>query len=107
LSTSARVESIDRATGGVALGGGETVPYDRLLLATGAEPRRLSIPGADAGGIHYLRTLESSDELRDALAAGSKRVAIVGAGWIGLEVAAAARAYGNDVVVIGRVKIPL
>jgi 3-phenylpropionate/trans-cinnamate dioxygenase ferredoxin reductase subunit len=107
LSTSARVESIDRATGGVALGGGETVPYDRLLLATGAEPRRLSIPGADAGGIHYLRTLESSDELRDALAAGSKRVAIVGAGWIGLEVAAGARAYGNDVVVIGREKIPL
>ena len=107
LSTSARVESIDRVTGTVTLSSGETVPYDRLLLATGAEPRRLGIPGADARGIHYLRTLENSEELRDALADGSKRVAIVGAGWIGLEIAAAARTYGNDVVVIGREKVPL
>jgi len=107
LRTSARVESIDRQAGSVRLSDGETVPYDRLLLATGAEPRRLSIPGADARGIHYLRTLENSEELRDALAVGSKRVAIVGAGWIGLEIAAAARGYGNDVVVIGREKIPL
>jgi len=107
LSTSARVASIDRQAGSVRLSDGETVPYDRLLLATGAQPRRLSIPGADARGIHYLRTLENSEELRDALAAGSKRVAIVGAGWIGLEIAAAARGYGNDVVVIGREKIPL
>ncbi len=107
LSTSARVESIDRHAGSVTLAGGETVPYDRLLLATGAEPRRLSVPGADAAGIHYLRTLENSEELRDALAGGSKRVAIVGSGWIGLEIAAAARGYGNDVVVIGREKIPL
>jgi NADPH-dependent 2,4-dienoyl-CoA reductase/sulfur reductase-like enzyme len=91
----------------VTLAGGETVPYDRLLLATGAEPRRLSIPGADAHGIHSLRTLENSEGLRDALASGSKRVAVVGAGWIGLEVAAAARTYGNDVVVIGREKVPL
>lgn len=107
LTTSARVASIDRSERTVALADGEVVPYDRLLLATGAEPRRLSIPGADARGIHYLRTLENSEELRDALAAGSKRVAIVGAGWIGLEIAAAARGYGNDVVVIGREKIPL
>ena len=56
LTTSARVESIDRAGRTVTLADGEVVPYDRLLLATGAEPRRLSIPGADAGGIHYLRT---------------------------------------------------
>ncbi|MEP6842677.1 MAG: FAD-dependent oxidoreductase [Pseudolysinimonas sp.] len=107
LTTSARVESIDRAARTVTLADGEVVAYDRLLLATGAEPRRLSIPGSDADGIHYLRTIESSEELRDALAAGSKRVAIVGAGWIGLEIAAAARGYGNDVVVIGREKIPL
>jgi len=107
LSTSARVTSIDRAAGVVTRADGEGVAYDRLLLATGAEPRRLSIPGADARGIHSLRTLEDSEELRDALAGGSKRVAIVGAGWIGLEIAAAARAYGNDVVVIGREKVPL
>jgi len=107
LTTSARVESIDRAAQTVTLAGGEVVPYDRLLLATGAEPRHLDIPGADAGGIHYLRTLENSDELRDALKAGDKKVAIVGAGWIGLEIAAAARGYGNDVVVIGRGKTPL
>jgi 3-phenylpropionate/trans-cinnamate dioxygenase ferredoxin reductase subunit len=107
LSTSARVASIDRSARAVVLVDGEVVPYDQLLLATGAEPRHLSIPGADARGIHYLRTLENSEDLRDALAAGSKRVAIVGAGWIGLEIAAAARGYGNDVVVIGREKIPL
>lgn len=107
LTTSARVESIDRAASAVTLAEGEVVPYDRLLLATGAEPRRLSIPGADARGIHCLRTLENSEELRDALAGGSKRVVIVGAGWIGLEIAAAARGYGNDVVVIGREKVPL
>jgi 3-phenylpropionate/trans-cinnamate dioxygenase ferredoxin reductase subunit len=107
LATSARVESIDRAARTVTLADGEVVAYDRLLLATGAEPRRLSIPGADADGIHYLRSIESSEELRDALSGGSKRVAIVGAGWIGLEIAAAARGYGNDVVLIGREKIPL
>jgi NADPH-dependent 2,4-dienoyl-CoA reductase/sulfur reductase-like enzyme len=107
LTTSARVTSIDRVARTVALAGGEVVPYDRLLLATGAEPRRLDIPGANARGIHTLRTMENSEELRDALAGGSKRVAIVGAGWIGLEIAAAARGYGNDVVVIGMEKTPL
>jgi len=115
LRTSTRVTRIDREAGTVTLsdgdGGGDrgrdAVAYDRLLLATGAEPRRLSIPGADARGIFSLRTLENSEELRDALAAGSKRVAVVGAGWIGLEVAAAARAYGNDVMVIGREQVPL
>jgi len=107
LSTSARAERVDRAASTVILSDGEAVGYDRLLLATGAEPRRLSIPGSDAHGIHYLRTVENSEELRAELAAGSKRVAIVGAGWIGLEIAAAARGYGNDVVVIGRERIPL
>jgi len=107
LSTATRVESIDRGASTVTLAGGQVVPYDRLLLATGAEPRRLGIPGGDADGIHYLRTLENSEELRDALADGSKRVVIVGAGWIGLEIAAAARGYGNDVVVIGMEKTPL
>jgi 3-phenylpropionate/trans-cinnamate dioxygenase ferredoxin reductase subunit len=107
LSTGARVASIDRAARTVTLEDGEVVPYDRLLLATGAEPRRLGIPGADADGIHYLRTLENSEALRTALAPGSKRVVVVGAGWIGLEIAAAARGYGNDVVLIGREKIPL
>ena len=107
LSTSTRVERLDRAASTVILSDGEAVGYDRLLLATGAEPRRLSIPGSDARGIHYLRTVENSQELRSELAAGSKRVAIVGAGWIGLEIAAAARGYGNDVVVIGRERIPL
>ncbi|HEY4153384.1 MAG TPA: FAD-dependent oxidoreductase [Pseudolysinimonas sp.] len=107
LSTGTRVTSIERDAQTVTLDDGEVVPYDRLLLATGAEPRRLSISGADADGIHYLRTLENSEELRDALAAGNKRVAIVGAGWIGLEIAAAARGYGNDVVVVGMEKVPL
>ena len=90
------------ATTSSRLAGGREVPFDRLLLATGATPRRLDVPGADAPGIHYLRTLDDSEALRDAIdgrrAAGRRRRL---AGWIGLELAAAAaRSYGNDVTVV-------
>ena len=81
--------------------------YDRLLLATGATPRRLSNPGSTADGIHYLRTVEDSERLHKAIADGGRSIVIVGAGWIGLEVAAAARGYGNSVTAIGRETIPL
>ncbi|MGT2461208.1 NAD(P)/FAD-dependent oxidoreductase [Sinomonas atrocyanea] len=78
------------------------LPYSKLLIATGAQPRRLNVPGADLEGVHSLRRLEDSVALRSALAAGDRRVAVVGTGWIGLEVAAAAREYGNQVTVLGR-----
>jgi len=83
----------------VALAGGGTVGYDRLLLATGAVPRRLSVPGADLEGVVYLRRVGDSERLAEALR-GSGRVVIVGAGWIVLEVAAAAREFGCEVTVV-------
>src|SRR5579863_3691974 len=83
----------------VTLAGGGTVGYDRLLLATGAAPRRLSVPGADLEGVVYLRRVGDSEHLSAALRGGG-HVVIVGAGWIGLEVAAAARASGCEVTVV-------
>jgi 3-phenylpropionate/trans-cinnamate dioxygenase ferredoxin reductase component len=90
----------------LALDTGERVVFDRLLLATGAEPRRLCIPGSELQGIHYLRTLADSDALRARLDAGGKLV-VVGAGWIGAEVAASARQRGVEVTVIAPHQVPL
>jgi 3-phenylpropionate/trans-cinnamate dioxygenase ferredoxin reductase subunit len=89
----------------VLLRGGRDVPYDKLLLTTGAEPRHISIPGADLDGIHYLRTLADCDALRARLDAGG-RVAVVGAGWIGSEFAASARQRGLEVSVIDPLALP-
>ena len=96
------VTAIDRAAATVTASGPagpESVPYDKLLLATGASPRRLSFPGADSGDVLYLRTVADSDRLRSAFSPGT-RVVIAGAGWIGLETAAAARAAGCPVTVL-------
>ncbi len=90
---------IDRDAKKVVTKGGETFSYDRLLLATGAPPRQLGAPGADLPGIFYLRSLADSDALRTILSANG-RVVIVGAGYIGLEVAAVAKAAGRDVTVL-------
>jgi 3-phenylpropionate/trans-cinnamate dioxygenase ferredoxin reductase subunit len=105
ITTGERVASIGDHV--VTLGSGREVPFDRLLLATGATPRRLDVPGSDAPGIHYLRTIENSEALRDEIADGGRQVVVVGSGWIGLELAAAARGYGNTVTVVGPGKIPL
>jgi 3-phenylpropionate/trans-cinnamate dioxygenase ferredoxin reductase component len=90
----------------VELSGGERLAYDRLLLATGSEPRRLDIPGADLDGVHYLRSVESCDAIRARLDAGG-RVVVVGAGWIGSEAAASARQRGLDVTLIEPMNVPL
>ncbi len=82
----------------------EVLSYDRLLLATGATPRRL--PMAESVRAHYLRTIEDSDRLKAVLTPGS-RIAVLGAGWIGLEVAAAARGAGCAVVVVEPAAQPL
>lgn len=79
-------------------------PYDRLLLATGSRPRTL--PGFDGPGVHLLRTLDDALSLRGKLTAGA-RVVIVGAGWIGCEVAAAARSRGAEVTVVDPLPLPL
>lgn len=99
LRPGARVAAIDRAGKAVALESGERLSYDRLLIATGAPPRRLACPGADLAGVHYLRTIADSLALRPVLAAGGP-LAVVGAGYIGLEVAAVARKAGLKVTVI-------
>ena len=95
-----RIDEIDRAKGEIILAGnGERLGYDKLLLATGAPPRRLNAPGADLPGVYYLRTIADSDVLRPAFSKVG-RIVIVGAGYIGLEVAASARKAGLDVTIL-------
>ena len=100
------VTGIHRDTREVELAGGERLSYDRLLLATGASPRRIEVGGADLDGVHYLRRAGDSAALREVLMSGG-RLAVVGAGWIGLEVAAAARGHGVEVTVIEPQPTPL
>jgi 3-phenylpropionate/trans-cinnamate dioxygenase ferredoxin reductase subunit len=90
----------------VVLEGGEVLGYQRLLLATGSEPRRLGIPGAELDGVLYLRSVQDSDALRARLDGGGA-VVVVGAGWIGAEVAASARQRGLEVTVIEPASVPL
>jgi 3-phenylpropionate/trans-cinnamate dioxygenase ferredoxin reductase subunit len=101
-----RVAGLDPGRGELELDGGERLGYDRLLLTTGAEPRRLGIAGADLDGVHYLRTFADSDALRERLGAGG-RLVVVGAGWIGAEVAASARQSGLEVSMIAPEAVPL
>ena len=89
----------------LTLGTGERVGYDKLLLATGSSARRL--PDTDLDGLYYLRDVHDADQLRAALAPGGRRVAVVGAGWIGMETAAAARGHGNEVTVVDPQPVPL
>src|SRR5258708_1644589 len=100
------VTSIDPAAHEVTLADGERLPYARLLVTTGSSPRRLAIPGADLGGVLYLRTAGDSDAIRAAFD-GASRVAVIGAGWIGLEATAAARAAGVQVSVLEMAELPL
>lgn len=106
LRLGARVSSLDPAAHTVGLPDDTTVHYDKLLLATGSASRRLPIPGADAAGVHYLRTFEDALALNSVLAEGSS-LAVVGAGWIGLEVAASARQRDVDVTVVEAACQPL
>jgi 3-phenylpropionate/trans-cinnamate dioxygenase ferredoxin reductase component len=90
----------------VGLTDDSTLPYEKLLLATGSAPRRPPIPGADADRVHYLRTVDDSDALNAALTKDAS-LAIVGGGWIGLEVAADARQRGAHVTVVEAAELPL
>ncbi|MEU9618066.1 FAD-dependent oxidoreductase [Streptomyces sp. NPDC048155] len=104
------VTGLDREDRSVQLGDGTVVHYDKLLLATGAEPRRLPIPGTDLAGVHHLRRLAHADRLRNVLTSLGRdngHLVIAGAGWIGLEVAAAARGYGAEVTVVEPEPTPL
>ena len=100
------VTAIDRELRQVTLSTGESLGYDKLLLTTGATPTLLPVPGAGANGVQYLRSVDDSDRLRETLSSAS-RVVIVGAGWIGLEVAAAARNAGVAATVVSMEHQPL
>jgi 3-phenylpropionate/trans-cinnamate dioxygenase ferredoxin reductase subunit len=97
---------IDRAGKRLRLDGGQELPYDALILATGSRPRLIKIPGIDLPGVHYLRTFSDVEAIRPRFQAGAK-IVIVGAGYIGLEIAAVARERGLDVVVIEAAARPL
>jgi 3-phenylpropionate/trans-cinnamate dioxygenase ferredoxin reductase subunit len=100
------VTGLDPAGHQVTLGDGTRVPYSKLLLATGSSPRRVPVPGGDRDGVLYLRRAEDSDRIKTTLQSAS-RVAVVGAGWIGLEVTAAARAAGAQVTLLETAWLPL
>jgi 3-phenylpropionate/trans-cinnamate dioxygenase ferredoxin reductase subunit len=100
------VTSLDASSRQVRLDDGDPLRYDRLLLSTGAEPRRLPIPGGELDGVHYLRSVGDSDALRERLDRGGS-VVVVGAGWIGSEVAASARQRGLDVTIVEPQSVPL
>ncbi len=100
------VTSIDLDAHQASTQNGERVGYDKLLLATGSSPRRLDIPGHNLDDVLYLRGVEDCETMKAAFAAAN-RVAIIGAGWIGLETAAAARAAGCEVTVIEMGELPL
>jgi 3-phenylpropionate/trans-cinnamate dioxygenase ferredoxin reductase component len=109
LMTGTHVESLDPAAHEITLSGGRRMPYTRLLLSTGAVPRVLSpgqLPGADLPGVSYLRVMGDSDALRGAITTAS-RVIVIGAGWIGSEVAASARQLGAEVSIVAPEAVPL
>jgi 3-phenylpropionate/trans-cinnamate dioxygenase ferredoxin reductase component len=99
------VTAIDPAASEVVVGD-RRLRYDRLLIATGAEPRRLPLPGAELDGVHYLRDLRDSEAIGARIAEGA-RIVVVGAGWIGAEVAASARQKGCDVTLLEMTAVPL
>jgi 3-phenylpropionate/trans-cinnamate dioxygenase ferredoxin reductase component len=105
LISGTTVTAVDLNGAKVTLDDGQELAYDRLLLTTGAEPRRLSVPGSDLTEIYYLRTLADCDALRERLDSAN-RVAVIGAGWIGSEFAASARTMGLDVALIDPLELP-
>lgn len=106
LRTSSRVVAIDPAERSVTLESGERIAFERLLLATGASPHHLDVPGSGLAGVHYLRTREDADAIREAALAGSRAV-VAGGGWIGSEVAASLRQLGLEVTLVVSGRQPL
>jgi 3-phenylpropionate/trans-cinnamate dioxygenase ferredoxin reductase subunit len=106
LRLGVRATAVEREAHTVSLADGDKLPYDKLLLTTGSSVRRIPIPGAELEHVHYLRRVEDSDALKVAFT-GSPRVVVVGAGWIGMETAAAARELGAEVTIIEPQPTPL
>jgi len=106
LWSSTRVTGIDAGLNELLLEGDRRLGYDRLLLTTGAVPRRLDVPGAELDGVHYLRTLADARRIGDRIEQG-RRLVVVGSGWVGSEVAASARQKGCEVTVLEMGSLPL
>ena len=106
LLTATRAAEINPGESELVLDDGRHLGFDRLLLTTGAEPRRIDVPGADLEGIHYLRSLADSEAIAAAIGA-AERLVVVGSGWIGAEIAASARAKGCEVTMIEMASLPL
>jgi 3-phenylpropionate/trans-cinnamate dioxygenase ferredoxin reductase component len=106
LRPSTLVRAIDLGARELQLEGREILAYSKLLLAPGAEPRVLRLPGSDLEGVHYLRVFEDSDTIRAAIERGGRAV-VIGAGWIGSEVAASARTKGVEVTIVEQLAVPL
>ncbi len=101
------VSGINRGDHEVTLSNGRSLGYSKLLLATGAQPRSVPLPGADLDGVMTFRTFDDSLRLRSLLKEGGRSVVMIGSGWIGMELSAAARTYGNEVTLLGLEDIPL
>jgi 3-phenylpropionate/trans-cinnamate dioxygenase ferredoxin reductase subunit len=106
LHTSTTVTGIEPTASEVRLLTGEQVRYDRLLLTTGAKPRRLSTLGSQLRGVHYLRSVGDADAIRNSITPAAPLV-VIGAGWIGAEVAASARQRGANVAMVAPASVPL
>ncbi|MFC4017545.1 NAD(P)/FAD-dependent oxidoreductase [Micromonospora sp. GCM10011542] len=106
LLTSTTVTGLGLADQTVHLSDGSTLRFDKALLATGAQPRQLTVPGAELAGVHYLRTVADADALI-AAAGSATSVAVIGAGWIGSEIAASLRTRGLAVTLIEPSAVPL
>jgi len=106
LRTGTEVVAIDRDAKVVRTSDGAEQSYDQLVIATGASPRHLALADGSGARTVYLRTIEDSDRIKESIGEG-KRIVVIGAGWIGLEVAAAARAAGTEVTVFESAELPL
>ncbi|MDO5735617.1 MAG: FAD-dependent oxidoreductase [Propionibacteriaceae bacterium] len=106
LRVSSRVEALDVDGHRVQLSTGEELGYEKLLIATGSRVRRLQVPGSDLDAVVYLSTIGDSDRLKRVLATAG-RIIIIGAGWVGLEIASAARVKGIEVILVEAAALPL
>ncbi len=107
IRTGTRAEELDLDSGTVRTGGGETLGFDRLVVATGRRPLRPDVPGLDAPGVHGARRLADGAGIRAAVAAGARRAVVLGGGYIGLEIAEVLQARGLEVTIVLADSLPM